>query len=112
MNGFYQIPLDAKSKELTAFSINNEHYMYNCLPMGARGSPLCFQRLMNNVLSSLLGNGVSVHMDDIIVVSKDLNEYMTKLEHVLHRLGNADLKVKISKCQFFQEVHKVFGPHS
>lgn len=50
--------------------------MYNRLPVGAKGS-VCFQYLMNNVLSGLLGNGVTVYMDNIIVVSKDLNENMT-----------------------------------
>ena len=43
-----------------------------------------------------------VYLDDIIVFGKDYNEHLQRLEEVLKRLQNANLKLSPNKCHFMK----------
>ncbi len=58
ISGFWQIPMDAKSREITAFLKPSGRYEWLRLPMGLRNAPLTFQRMVNSLFSGLIGNGV------------------------------------------------------
>ncbi len=73
---FWQIPLDVKSREITAFSTPSGHYEWLRLPMGLRNAPLTFQRMVNSLFSGLIGNGMFCYLDDLIIVSKDLESHL------------------------------------
>ncbi len=49
LSGFWQIPMDDKPREITAFSTPNGHYEWLRLPMGLRNAPLTFQRMVNTL---------------------------------------------------------------
>ena len=48
-------------------------------------------------------------MDDIIVPAKTVEETLLRLEHVFQRLQSANLKLKPTKCIFFQKFVKFLG---
>jgi hypothetical protein len=50
-----------------------------------------------------------VYLDDIIVFSRTFDEHINDLREVLNRLRNANLKLKTSKCHFFQKELKYLG---
>ena len=50
-----------------------------------------------------------VSLDDITVMSKTFEQHLERLDLVLDRLREANLKVKPSKCHFFQERVKFLG---
>ena len=75
LSGYWQVPLHPESSPLTAFSTPDGHYEFVRLPFGLRNAPLCFQRLINEVFKGLLGNTVFAYLDDVVVVSKDINPY-------------------------------------
>ncbi len=63
LSGFWQIPLDAKSREISAFSTPSGHYEWLRLP------------IVNSLFAGVIGNGLFVYLDDLIVVSKDLESH-------------------------------------
>ncbi len=109
LSGFWQIPLDPQSRKITAFSTPSGHYEWLRLPMGLRNAPLTFQRMANSLFSGLIGNGLFVYLDDLILVSKDLESHFQKLDLVLSRLNEAGLKAKLAKCEFLKSRIEFLG---
>jgi len=99
-SGFFQIPLSESSRELTAFSANNAHYQFKRMAMGMKTSPSTFQRLMDNVLSGIIGIKCLVYLDDIIIYGKNLIDHNNKLIDVFERLRIHNLKIQPDKCEF------------
>src|SRR6266498_55840 len=60
------------------------------------------QRLINKVLRQYIGKFVQVYLDDVIIYSNNLDEYKRHIKVVLEKIKEANLKLKPSKCQWFQ----------
>ena len=67
--------------------------------MGLSGSPITFQRMMNHILSDLIGTACMVYIDDIIIFGKDETEHDKNLERVLQRLRTHGIRIKPKKCK-------------
>ena len=50
-----------------------------------------------------------LYMDDITDPAKTVEETLLRLEHVFQRLQSAKIKLKPSKCIFFQKSVKLLG---
>ncbi len=109
LSGFWQIPLDEKSREITAFSTPTGHYEWLRLPMGLRNAPLTFQRMINSLFAGVVGKGLHVYLDDLIVVSKDLDSHLQQLSLIFQKLTQAGLKVKLTKCEFLKSRIEFLG---
>ena len=81
------------------------------MAMGLRNSSFSFQRLMNSVLSGLLGNSVFCYLTDIIIASPNISDNFATLTNVFFRLSEGDLKLKLSKCSFLKRQIKFMGHH-
>ena len=77
--------------------------------MGIANASSCFQRLLETLFADLLGNGVLVYWDDIVVYTEDLRSHELLLEKVLARLGEARLTLRREKCHFFQREVRYLG---
>ncbi len=109
LSGFCQIPLDAKSREITAFSTPLGHYEWLRLPVGLRNAPLTFQRMVNSLFAGVIGNGLFVYLDDWIVISKDIDSHFRNLDLVFSRLREVGLKANLSKCNFLKSRIEFLG---
>ena len=107
--GFLQVPLEEKSRPLTAFSTHAGHFQFKVAPMGLRNSPLTFCRLMNIVLHGLLDDTTLVYLDDILICTGTMERHEEKLRKVFERLRSAGLTINPVKCQFFQEKLEYLG---
>ena len=101
-SGFWQVPIEEEHKERTGFTVPQGHYEFNRLPFGLSNSPSKFQRPMDIVLKSLVGTECWVYIDDVIVFSKSAEEHVLRLENVLRRFDEANLKLHPGKCVFAQ----------
>ena len=94
------------AREKTAFVTHQGLYEFHTMPFGLTNAPAVFQRLMQqavNPLNPVSGpDFISVDLDDILVFSCTLEEHLTHLQIVIHRMRDVGLKLKPSKCRFSQ----------
>ena len=102
-SGYWQIPLHPDDKEKAAFTTGTGLYHFNVMPFGLVNAPMTFQRLMEAVLHSLHWSTCLIYLDDCIVLGKTFDDHLHNLHEVLQRFRDAGLKLKPSKCQFFQK---------
>lgn len=101
-SGFWQVPIREEDKEKTAFSTGDQLFQMEVMPFGLCSAPSYFQNLMNKVLGDVRQFALAF-IDDIIVFSNTFEEHLEHLEIVFDRLRKANLKLKISKCDFLRE---------
>ena len=82
-SGFWQIALDPRTRQKTAFISHEGLFQFKVMPFGLTNAPDTFQRLMDVVLGRLKWSCCLVYLDDIIVYSRTFTEHMHHLELVL-----------------------------
>ena len=102
-SGYWQIPLDPKDKEKTAFTTGTGLYQFKVMPFGLVNAPMTFQRVMEAVLHGLHWSTCLIYLDDCIILGKTFQDHLHNLREVLQRFREANLKLKPSKCQFFRK---------
>lgn len=107
--GYWQVGLDDKDKEKTAFVTADGLYQFNVMPFGLSNAPATFQRMMDVLLAGLKWNTCLVYLDDIVIFSETISEHLARLEAVLLRFRKAGLKLKLPKCTFLATCLKVLG---
>ena len=103
--GYHHISIKEDSISKTAFTSPFGKYEYLKVPFGLAQAPAYFQELINKVLKDL--PFAIFYLDDIIIYSTTAKEHMKHLQQVLHKLCNAELTMKLSKCHFFAK--ELFG---
>lgn len=74
-SGFHQIFLDEGDAHKTTFNTPNGHFEFKRLPFGLCNAPRTFQRLMDIVLSGLIGTSCYVYLDDTVIYAATLEEH-------------------------------------
>ena len=73
-------------------------------------SSAMFQNVMNDIFSDLVAEGkVTVYMNNILIFSKDLDEYCQMVHKVLKWLEENDIYLKLLKCSFKQSEVEYLG---
>ena len=94
--------LDENSRHYTAFSTPTNHYQFRTLSFGLKNSGIAFQKNMQQILSEYSFKNVIVYIDDILIMSETFQEHLQLVQQVLNTLGDSGIKIKVSKCEFFQ----------
>ncbi len=69
--------------------------------MGLKNSGATFQRMMDKICH--------VYQDDIIIFSKTAEQHKQDILTVVELLSEAQLKIKLSKCTYFQKELEFLG---
>ena len=99
--GYFQIGLDQESQKLTAFNTPFGRYMYKRLPMGISAAPEIYQRAMHDMFAEI--DGVEIVMDDILVHAPTTEIHDQRLERVLTRCRETNLKLNQRKTKLCAE---------
>jgi transposase InsO family protein len=108
-SGFYQMELRKEAREKTAFTVPGGKFKFKRCPMGLKGSPAAFQRMMDCVLTGLNHETCFIYMDDVIVFAENVKEHNKRLDKVLKRLKDNNLKVQVQKCAFLRKEIRYLG---
>lgn len=101
LKGAYNLIRVAKGDEWkTAFRTRYGHFEYLVMPFGLTNAPATFQAFLNDVLRECLDTVVVIYLDDILIYSKDEESHTADVRKVLQLLSDAQLQVKLEKCQF------------
>ena len=95
--------MDENDKQKTAFATHRGLFQFKVMPFGLCNSPATFERLMELVLSGVLFERCLVYIDDVICFGKTEEEALYNLRVVLQKFRDANLKLKPSKCSWFQD---------
>ena len=101
-SGYWQTVITESDRDKTSFCTRKGQWRFKVLSFGLCNAPSQFARIMELVLSGLTYESCLVYLDDVVCYGRTILEHTTRLEAVLKRLEQANLKLKASKCHFFQ----------
>ena len=100
-SGYHQLKIKETDISKTTFRTCYDHYEFLIMPFGLTNAPATFMDLMNWVFHPYLNQFVIVFIDDILVYSKNVDEYAMHLRIVLQTLKDRKLYAKFFKCEFW-----------
>ena len=102
-SGFWQIKMAPESQQYMAFTVGNlGFYKFTHMPFGLCNVPMTFQHLMQNTFRELNLMYCVIYLDDIIIFGCMEEEHLEHLCLMFERFQEFNLKLKPSKCSFFQ----------
>jgi hypothetical protein len=80
---YTQVLLHEESKKYCTISTTKGLYVYNRVPYGIASAPGLFQRIMEQILSGVIG--VSTFLDDVVIISDNHDQHLSILKEVCSR---------------------------
>uniref|UniRef100_A0A3B1JJS8 Gypsy retrotransposon integrase-like protein 1 n=1 Tax=Astyanax mexicanus TaxID=7994 RepID=A0A3B1JJS8_ASTMX len=108
-SGYNQVPMAEEDKQKTAFCTPFGLFEFNRMPFGLCNAPSTFQRLMERVFGDERFQSLLLYLDDIVIFSSTFDSHLERLQMVLGRLQQHNLKLKLEKCNFFQNEVRYLG---
>ena len=106
---FHSVPIDPKSRHLTAFSSPFGVYHFKYMPFGLANAPASYARLVRRVLDGISWRIALPYLDDTLVHSRSLEEHFDHLEVVFQAFSKANMKLGPTKCALFRTRVKFLG---
>ncbi|UYV74533.1 hypothetical protein LAZ67_12000024, partial [Cordylochernes scorpioides] len=107
--GYWHVQMHSESVPKTAFVTNDGHYEFLVMPFGLKNAASTFQKIIQQVIGTLLWKGVCVFQDDIIIYSSSFSQHMNLIKQVFEKLLEYNIKLKFNKCSFAQSEVKYLG---
>lgn len=109
-SAFWQIPLEASSREKTAFSVPGRGlFEFVRMPFGLCNAPQTLQRLMDRIIGPEFEPKAFVYLDDCIIATNNFEDHLLTLKEIFTRLRKAGFTINIDKCQFCRPSLKYLG---
>ena len=102
-SGYYQVPMDEKDAEKTAFSTRKGHFHFMKMPFGLTGAPATFQTLMHKIFNEENWIKCIIYLDDILVFGKTGEQHNERLRLIFEKIRKAGIKLGPKKCKILRK---------
>ncbi|MBW0557729.1 hypothetical protein O181_097444 [Austropuccinia psidii MF-1] len=110
LKGFDQNVLIDSFKEILRIIVHCKIFEYLSMPFGIKNAPSHYQRMMNTIFPEELSEGwLIIYIDDIIVCSETWDNHLSRLERVLQKIVQVNMKISLKKCHFAYSELKALG---
>ncbi|GJX21436.1 putative reverse transcriptase domain-containing protein [Tanacetum coccineum] len=96
-SGYHQLRVREEDIPKTAFRTRYGHYEFQVMPFGLTNTPVVFMDLMNRVCKPYLDKFMIVIIDDILIYSKNKEEYEGHLKLIMELLKKEELYTNVLK---------------
>ncbi|XP_065623880.1 uncharacterized protein LOC112029605 [Quercus suber] len=97
---YNQIKMDEADQEKTSFITIQGLFCYKVMPFGLKNVGATYQRLVNHMFRSQIGQNVKVYVDDMLVKSLDEGSHLDDLQETFEILRRYKMKLNLSKSAF------------
>ncbi|XP_057790809.1 uncharacterized protein LOC131007914 [Salvia miltiorrhiza] len=108
-SGYHQIRMHPDDEEKTAFMTSVALFCYKYMPFGLKNAGATYQRLVNRMFASLLGQTMEVYIDDMLVKSIRARDHIDHLRETFEILRKYNMKLNPTKCSFGVNAGKFLG---
>ncbi|MBW0555980.1 hypothetical protein O181_095695 [Austropuccinia psidii MF-1] len=110
LKGFHQNVLTDNAKKLIRIIVHCVIFEYLRTPFGIKNAPSHYQRMMNTIFPEELSEGcLIIYIDDIIVLSETWNSHLSRLERVLQKIVQVNMKISLKTFHFAYSELKALG---
>ncbi len=104
---FHNIKVKESHKERSAFVTKKGTFVWNYMPFGGKNCPATWARASDWVFRNV--KGLIKYVDDIALANVDDESHIQSIKQFFETLAEANLKIKLSKCEFFKSKIKYVG---
>jgi RNase H-like domain found in reverse transcriptase/Reverse transcriptase (RNA-dependent DNA polymerase) len=102
--GYNNVRIKEGDEHKVAFIADGHLWEPTVMFFSLQNSPSTFQAMMNGLFDDLIHAGkIVIYMDDILILSSNLEEHRQMVKQVLQHLIDNDLYLKLEKCFFEKE---------
>ena len=98
LQGYHQIPISSKSRNLFCFALEDGLYRYCRAPMGYTGSSHYFNRIVQKIFEDI--SSTHIEVDDILTEGDTMEECLATLKKILVRCRDKGIKLARHKLEF------------
>ena len=99
-SSYNQIKMHSLDEDKTTFMEGMTNYCYRVMPFGLKNAGATYQRLMDQILVSMLGRNVHAYIDDMVVTSVEEKRHQGDLEELFVTINKYRRKLNLEKCVF------------
>ena len=85
------------------------HFEYTVILFGLTNTPVLFQRFITDTLREYLNLFIVVYLDNILVFSNTIEEYIQHNKLILQKLREAKVTLKLKKYKFYIQKTRFLG---
>ncbi|KAL0444521.1 UNVERIFIED_CONTAM: Retrovirus-related Pol polyprotein from transposon opus [Sesamum latifolium] len=106
---YHQIMLNPDDQKRVDFITSGEIYCYVVMSFGLKNVGATYQRLVDRMFREKLGRNMEVYVDDMLVKSKQTDQYLVDLVEIFDTLRKFHMKLNPTKCAFGVRSGKFLG---
>ncbi|GBL78306.1 Sphingomyelin phosphodiesterase [Araneus ventricosus] len=104
---FHQLQISPESQELLTLNTPRGLLRYSKLPFGIKSASFLFQQKMDEILKDFFYT--NCYIDDLFIRANTKEECIKRTEIVMDRLNSYNVKINLSKCEFFKDCIQILG---